>query len=158
MVISTVRTGKTKMVVYLDGKDLKTIQSKDEPAPEFNDAWDNLALDIKMALATQLGVETAKLSGFTQDHKMEFTKIHYEYSDDEETPFSYDVWGHHTIVGTDYDTDVKLHFRFGEKGAPDKAALDIREEARKYVAKYRGQTSLFEDMDQEENGGDKDEG
>lgn len=65
MVISTVRTGKTKMVAYLDGKDLKTIQSKDEPAYEFNDAWDNLALDIKMALATQLGVETAKLSGFT---------------------------------------------------------------------------------------------
>ena len=153
MVISTVRTGKTKMVAYLDGKDLKTIQSKDEPAYEFNDAWDNLALDIKMALATQLGVEDANLSGFTQDHKMEFAKIHYEYTDDEETPFSYDVWGHHSIIGTDYDTDIKLHFQFGEKGAPDKAALDIREEARKYVAKYRGQTSLFEDLNG--NGGEK---
>ena len=94
-----------------------------------------------------------KLSGFTQDHKMEFAKIHYEYTDDEETPFSYDVWGHHSIVGTDYDTDIKLHFQFGEKGAPDKAALDIREEARKYVAKYRGQTSLFEDLNG--NGGEK---
>ena len=39
-----------------------------------------------------------------------------------------------------------------------KTKMVAYEEAWKYVSKYRGQTSLFEDMDQEENGGDKDEG
>lgn len=158
MKIITVRNGKAIMVVYMDGSDNKTIQSKDTPAPEFKDAWEVLALDVKMALATQLGVASAKLDGWNQAHLFTFNKIHFIWGEGEKVPDSYEIWGHHHIVDTNYDTDVKLVYNFGDKNSPDKAALTLMREATLYAEKRRGQTSLFEQdskEDSENNGGNE---
>lgn len=68
------------------------------------------------------------------------------------TTLDYDVYGHHSIAETNYDTDVKLTFEFGNSNAPDAGAVAVLEEGMKYALNHRAQGSLFED-----NGGDKDE-
>lgn len=139
------------MIVYTEDGDDKTIKSKDLPAVQFSDAWENLALDVKMALASQLGVASAKLDGFLKAHIFQFNKIHYSYKEGEEVPQEYEVFGHHLILDTNWNTDIKLSFNFGDKNSPDKAATQIMEESKRYIGKYRAQPSLFENPEVEDH-------
>lgn len=161
MEIRTVRNGKQVTVVYGEGQDNNCLQSKEPPAPEFKQAFENLALDYKTILANQLGVNPAKIEGFIQDHHVQFDKIHFVYNEDEETPASYDVWGHHEIVSTGYSTPIQLSFLFGQEGSPDKAALAIIREAREYAGGRRAQMTLWESAEEADKArkaqaGDKD--
>lgn len=160
MRIITVKDGKMKLVSYGEEGDTKTVQSKEPAAPEWNEAFRNLALDIKTCLANQLNVATALRDAFIQAHSVTVNKVHFNYEEDEETPSTYDVYGHHSISETNYDTDVKLTFEFGNSNAPDAGAIAVLKEGKKYALNHRAQVSLFEDAEINRimnNGGDKNE-
>lgn len=44
MEIQTIKNGSTKLIAYTDGGDNRILQSTEMPAPEWNHAWENLAL------------------------------------------------------------------------------------------------------------------
>lgn len=158
MEIQTIKNGNTKLIAYADGGDNRILQSTEMPAPEWNHAWENLALDYKCILAKELGVNSAKMDGFIQDHIIRFNKIHFKYKDGEETPHSYEIWGHHSVGNTGYDTDIHLSFTFGNENSPDKAALSLRKAGEDYAMNKRGEVDMFEQDTPEETAGSTEEG
>lgn len=145
MKIETVKIGNVNIISYTEDGDRKILQSEEPASPEFNESFENLALDMKIALANQLNVATALRDAFLEAHRMVATKVHFKYGEGEETPESYEVWGHHYIVDTNYDTDVHFKFKFGEENSPDKSAIAVKEAGEAYVNGDRAMGNLFKE-------------
>ena len=66
MIITKVKSGKSIKIDYEDGRDKKTLTSKEMAATEFYDALSEIALDIKTSLAKDGVVLTGKPKKSTQ--------------------------------------------------------------------------------------------
>ena len=143
MQITKIKSGKSIKIDYEDGRDQKTLVSKEEAAPEFYAALSEIALDIKTSLAKELDYQGEALDEFIQKHKLRIDTIAFSWDEDGVID-RYAVWGDHYIEGTIWYTDIHLMFQFGSEWSPDKSALRILEEAGKYLDNKRAQMNLFE--------------
>ena len=144
MIITKVKRGKSIQIDYKDGRDKKTLMSKEMAATEFYAALSEIALDIKTSLAKELDYEGEALDEFIQRHKLRIDAIAFSWDKEDGVIDRYAVWGDHFIEGTIWYTDINLVFQFGSEWSPDKSALRILSEAEKYVDGKRAQMNLFE--------------
>ena len=151
MIITKVKSGKSIKIDYEDGRDKKTLTSKEMAATEFYDALSEIALDIKTSLAKELDYEGEALDEFIQRHKLRIDTIAFSWDGEDGVIDEYAVWGDHFIEGTIWDTDIHLVFQFGSEWSPDKSALRILSEAGKYVNGKRAQMNLFEKSEEIKN-------
>lgn len=144
MKITKVKNGKSIKITYEEGTDKKTIMSKEMAAPEFYAAFDQMAFDIKQAMADALNVDGEV---FDKINVMIIEAVSFRFDKATGAVESYEVWGDHYVDNTIWDTPIHLAFDFGAKQSPDGAALNILKEAEKYVENKRAQMSLFEDQE-----------